>query len=95
MNAGVAIDEGSVPRFQPHMKLRFDKKRERWTILAPERLFLPDEIALEILQRCDGVATIGAIVDALAAKFDAPRHVIMDDVKKLVQNFAEKGVLKT
>ena len=95
MSAGVAVDEGSVPRFQPHMKLRFDRKRERWTILAPERLFLPDEIALEILRRCDGVATIGAIVDDLAGKFDAPRHVIMEDVKKLVRDFAEKGVLKT
>ena len=95
MNAGVAIDEGSVPRFQPHMKLRFDKIRKRWTILAPERLMFPDEIALDVLRRCDGVATIGAIVDALAAKFDAPRDVVMDDVKKLVQDFAEKGVLKT
>lgn len=95
MSAGVAVDEGSVPRFQPHMKLRFDRKRDRWTILAPERLFLPDEIALEILRLCDGVQTIGAIVDALAARFEAPRDVIMDDVKKLVQDFAEKGVLKT
>ncbi|MFQ5617737.1 MAG: pyrroloquinoline quinone biosynthesis peptide chaperone PqqD [Rhodospirillales bacterium] len=95
MSAGVAVDEGSVPRFQPHMKLRFDRKRDRWTILAPERLFLPDEIALEILRLCDGVATVGAIVDALAARFEAPRDVIMDDVKKLVQDFAEKGVLKT
>ncbi len=95
MNAGPAIDEGSVPRFQPHMKLRFDKKRERWTILAPERLFLPDEIALEILQRCDGVATIGVIVDDLAAKFDASGEVIMEDVKKLVRDFRDKGVLGT
>jgi pyrroloquinoline quinone biosynthesis protein D len=94
MNEGVIIDEGSVPRFQPHMKLKFDKKRQRWTILAPERLFLPDEIALEILQRCDGVATIKAIVDELADKFDAPNEVIMEDVKKLVQDFLDKGVLE-
>ncbi len=95
MNEGVVIDEGLVPRFQPHMKLKFDKKRQRWTILAPERLFLPDEIALEILQRCDGVATIKAIVDELADKFDAPNEVIMEDVKKLVQDFLNKGVLET
>ena len=95
MNKGVVIDEGSVPRFQPHMKLKFDKKRQRWTILAPERLFLPDEIALEILQRCDGVATIKAIVDELADKFDAPNEVIMADVRKMVQDFLNKGVLET
>ena len=95
MNEGMLIDEASAPRFRPHMKLKFDKKRQRWTILAPERLFLPDEIALEILQRCDGVATIKVIVDELAAKFDAPNEVIMEDVRKMVQDFLNKGVLET
>ena len=32
-----------------------------------ERLFVADEIALEIIRRCDGVATVGAIVDELRA----------------------------
>ncbi len=95
MNEGTLVDEGSVPRFQPHMKLKFDKIRQRWTILAPERLLLPDEIALEILQRCDGVTTIKAIVDELADKFDAPNEVIMEDVRKMVQDFLNKGVLET
>lgn len=95
MNEGMFVDEVSVPRFRPHMKLKFDKKRQRWMILAPERLFLPDEIALEILQRCDGIVTIKAIVDELAGKFDAPDEVIMEDVKKLVQDFLDKGVLET
>ena len=95
MNEGMLVDEGSVPRFQPHMKLKFDKIRQRWTILAPERLFLPDEIALEILQRCDGVATIKVIVDELADKFDTPNEVILEDVRKLVQDFLNKGVLET
>jgi pyrroloquinoline quinone biosynthesis protein D len=54
---------------------------KRWTILAPERLFLPDEIVLEILQRCDSIATIKVIVDELAGKFDAPNEIIMEDVK--------------
>ena len=95
MNGAASIDEGSVPGFLPHMKLKFDKKRERWTILAPERIFLPDEIALEILKRCDGETTIRAIVDALATKFDAPDDVIMEDVKELVRDFRDKGVLET
>ena len=54
---------------------------KRWTILPPERLFLPDEIALEILQHCDGIATIKVIVDELAGKFDAPNEIIVEDVK--------------
>lgn len=94
MIVGGVIDDGSVPRLRPHMKLSFDKKRSRWMIQAPERLFLLDDTALEILRRCDGAATIGVIVDDLAGKFNAPRQVIMDDVKKLVQDFRDKGVLE-
>ena len=54
---------------------------KRWTILPPERLFLPDEIVLGILKRCDSIATIKVIVDELAGKFDAPNEIIMEDVK--------------
>ena len=89
------VEENSVPRFLPHMKLKFDEKRKRWMILAPERLFLPDDTALEILRRCDGTATIGAIVDDLTRKFNAPGDVIMNDVRRLVQDFRDKGVLET
>ena len=93
MSERVAIDENSVPRFQPHMKLRFDKRRDRWVVLAPERLFVPDEIALEILRRCDGVASVTAIVDDLARMSGAPRAEIMGDVSALLQELTDKGVL--
>jgi len=95
MTAYRTVDEKSVPRFLPHMKLKFDEKRKRWMVLAPERLFLPDDTALEILRRCDGIATIRAIVDDLTRKFNAPSDVIMNDVRKLVQDFRDKGVLET
>lgn len=93
MSERVAIDENSVPRFQPHMKLRFDKRRDRWVVLAPERLFVPDEIALEILRRCDGAASVTAIVDDLARMSGAPRAEIMGDVRTLLQELSDKGVL--
>jgi pyrroloquinoline quinone biosynthesis protein D len=60
---------------------------------APERLFVLDPIALEIVQRCDGVASVTAIVDELAAKFNAPREVILRDVNSMLQDFADKGVM--
>ena len=42
----------SVPAccaFAPHIVFRFDEVRQRWIMLAPERLMLPDEQAVEIL----------------------------------------------
>lgn len=88
-----AIAEATVPRFAPHVRLSFDKSRGRWVVMAPERLFVPDEIAAEILKRCDGKASVAAIVDALAEEFDAPREEIAADVVALVGGLREQGVL--
>lgn len=87
------IDAASVPRLPRGVRLRFDEERRRWTLLAPERVFVPDEIAAEILRLCDGVATVAAIADALAAKFGAPREEVARDVTEMLQSLADKGVV--
>jgi pyrroloquinoline quinone biosynthesis protein D len=89
----VLVGEASVPRLARGARLQFDKHRERWIVQAPERLFVLDPIALEIVKRCDGVASVAAIVDGLAARFDAPRDVILRDVNTMLQDFADKGVM--
>lgn len=91
----VAISETSVPRLPRHVRLQFDGTRKRWVVQAPERLLLPDEIALEILRMVDGVATVGVITDALAAKFAAPRAEVGADVAEMLQDLADKGLVET
>ena len=93
MSAPVTIGDRSVPRLPRGVRLRYDERRERWVILAPERLFLPDPVALEVLKRCDGRAELRAIVDDLAKTFEAERAVIDRDVKALLQDLADKGVI--
>jgi pyrroloquinoline quinone biosynthesis protein D len=93
MNARLLIEAGTVPRLPRHIKLRFDEARQRWTLLAPERVFVPDEIAVEILQRCDGTATVGSIAAALAQKFQAPVEEVERDVIELLQDLADKGTV--
>lgn len=89
----VTITEASVPRLAPQIKLRFDEARKRWTLLAPERVLVPDEIAVEILKLCDGTATVAGISDTLAAKFEAPREDVSRDVIEMLQELANKGML--
>ncbi|WP_340117223.1 pyrroloquinoline quinone biosynthesis peptide chaperone PqqD [Pelagibius sp. 7325] len=89
----ITITEKSVPGLPVGVKLRFDKQRDQWVILAPERLFVLDTIALEIVKRCDGAASVGEIVDDLAATFAAPRDVILKDVGALLQDLADKRIL--
>jgi pyrroloquinoline quinone biosynthesis protein D len=87
-------DEAVCPALAAGVKFRFDTVRQAWVILAPERLFLPDEQAVAILDLVDGARTLGAIIDDLAARFDAPRDLIAGDVATMLQDLADKGVLR-
>lgn len=83
----------SVPALPRGVRLRFDEARDAWVLLAPERVLMPDPIAVEILKRCDGQATVAAIVDDLAATYQAERAQIETDVIALLQDLADKGML--
>ena len=87
----VVISEDSVPAFAPHVRFRFNQQRRQWVVLAPERLLVPDDTSVEILKHLDGKTSVAAIVDALCAKYNAPREVIGRDVTELLQGLADKG----
>lgn len=84
----------SVPAFNRGFRLRHDAVRDAWVVLAPERLFLLDEPAVEVLKLVDGVRSVPDIVDALAARFDAPRAAIAADVEAMLQDLADKGAIR-
>ena len=86
-------DETAVPRLRRGVKFRHDPVRDAWVLLAPERLFQPDAIAIEVLKLVDGARTLGGIIDDLAARFAAPRDVIAGDVVALLRDLAEKGAV--
>jgi|ERR1700756_3869818 pyrroloquinoline quinone biosynthesis protein D len=89
----IQVSEASRPVLPRHTKLRYDETRKVWVILAPERVLAPDEIAVEVLQLCDSVRTVGVIADELAAKYAAPRDTILVDVIGMLQDLADKGFL--
>ena len=61
--------------------------------MAALRVLAPDEIAVEVLQLCDGARNVDAIVDLLAAKYAADRAAIATDVIAMLQDLADKGFL--
>ena len=89
----ISVSEASRPKLPRHAKLKFDETRQVWVILAPERILAPDEIAVEVLQLCDGVRNVEAIVDQLAAKYTADRQTIAADVIAMLQDLGDKGFL--
>jgi pyrroloquinoline quinone biosynthesis protein D len=89
----INVNEASRPVLPRHARLKFDATRQRWVILSPERVLAPDEIAVEILQLCDGVRSVAQMIDQLAAKYTADREAIGADVVAMLQDLADKGFL--
>ena len=89
----ISVSETSRPLLPRHAKLKFDEVRKLWVVLAPERVLAPDEIAVEILQLCDGKRSVAEMIDLLAIKYTADRAAIGADVIAMLQDLADKGFL--
>jgi len=89
-----AIPSDAKPRLPRGVRLTHNEAQGGWVLLAPERVFKADAIAVEILKRCTGEATLAAIVDDLATTFNAPRDRILTDVTALLRGLADKKLLQ-
>lgn len=82
-----------VPKLPRGVRLRFDESRGQWFLLGPERVFEPDEIAVEILQRVDGLRTVDMIAKELAATFEADGGEITADVLGFLRGLADQRMV--
>tara|TARA_B100001093_G_C26566805_1_gene901174 strand:- start:521 stop:808 length:288 start_codon:yes stop_codon:yes gene_type:complete len=89
----LTINEEVIPKFPKHVKFKYNKPRDEWVLLAPERLVKLDDISVEILQLVNGMNEVRKISNDLAKKFNAPLDVIQKDVINLLQTLADKGFI--
>ncbi len=89
------IADDARPRLPRGVRLREDKVRARWVLLAPERIVKVNPIAVEILRLCDGARNLGEIVADLAQRFKADPERIAADVRALLASLAEKKMVET
>ena len=87
------IAAGAHPHLPRGVRLRFDAVRNEWNLLAPERVFKLDAIAVEILKRCTGAATFAEIIADLAAAFSADPARITKDVSTLLTELVQKRMV--
>jgi pyrroloquinoline quinone biosynthesis protein D len=92
--AGSTIAPDAKPRLPRGVRLVHSEAQGGLVLLAPERVFKPDAIAVAILTRCTGEATLTTIVDDLAATYTAPRERILADVCMLLRSLADKKLLE-
>jgi pyrroloquinoline quinone biosynthesis protein D len=88
-----AIMPDVCPRL-PHGVRLVQNEAHGWTLLGPERVFKADMIAVEIIKRCTGKATLAEIVNDLATTFSAPRDRILADVTTMLRGLADKRLLE-
>jgi pyrroloquinoline quinone biosynthesis protein D len=89
-----AIPADARPRLPRGVRLTHNEAQGGWVLLAPERVFKADQIAVEIIKRCTGEASFGAIIDDLVNTYQAPREKILADVTTLLRTLADKRLLE-
>ncbi|HWF96499.1 MAG TPA: pyrroloquinoline quinone biosynthesis peptide chaperone PqqD [Xanthobacteraceae bacterium] len=82
------------PRLPHGVRLVESEAHGGWVLLAPERVFKADAIAVEIIKRCTGSATLTNIVDDLADAYSAPRDRVLADTTALLRGLADKKLLE-
>ncbi|MGM0583306.1 MAG: pyrroloquinoline quinone biosynthesis peptide chaperone PqqD [Pseudomonadota bacterium] len=84
------LPDAARPALLRGVRTRYDSVRGNWVLLAPERALKLDPVAAAILAETDGARSFAEIVDALAAKFDAPRERIAHDARAFLEKLIER-----
>ena len=79
----------SRPRLASYVHLRFDLVRQRHVLLSPERVGLPDDMAVEVLSCCDGARTVADIAAELGRRYQEDPAVVARDLIELLQPMAD------
>lgn len=86
--------ETQKPQLPIGVRLGYDDVRQQWTLFAPERVFVLDDIAAEVLKHCDGQKTLGDIARLLSEQFKAPEADILPDIVEMLKDLEQKRVLE-
>lgn len=90
----MSITPASVPILPRGVRLHHDRVRDTWVLLAPERAVRLDPVGHAVLSEIDGTRSFGAIVAALAAKYDAPEDRIAEDSRGLLIGLLNRRMLE-
>ncbi|MCO6180582.1 pyrroloquinoline quinone biosynthesis peptide chaperone PqqD [Ciceribacter sp. RN22] len=83
----------SRPMLKRYCRLQFDPVRDAWALLAPERVYWPNEVSLEILRLCNGQRSPRKIIECLAEQYETPAGDITADVETFLQEWADRLVV--
>ena len=75
------------------VRIRYDRKAERFMLLYPERGLVLDEIAAEVVRLCVSGRTVGAVIEELASRRGQDRSRLEHEVTRLLNSLLARGLL--
>lgn len=87
------LSTGSIPHLPRGVRVHHDRIRNTHVLLAPERAFDLDAVALEVLRLVDGRRSIREIAGDLATRFEGDRSVIEADVIDMLNGLLNRRIL--
>jgi len=88
------IARTEVPVMPRGVRMQFDRVRDRWVLLAPERTVALDDIGRAILSEIDGARSFGEITEGLASTYNAPEAEIAEDSGRFLGALIERRFLE-
>jgi pyrroloquinoline quinone biosynthesis protein D len=85
------IDSKTVPRLARHVRLTFDKARERHVLLSPETVVVLNATGAAILELCDGERTAAELAAELGARY---QRVVDEEVRSFLDRLAARRLLE-
>lgn len=89
----MSVEGGAVPVIPRGVRLHFDKVRNGWVLLAPERAIRLDAIGHAILSEIDGKRSLDEIAGTLAARYGAPVADVAKDCGEFLATLVGRRIL--
>jgi pyrroloquinoline quinone biosynthesis protein D len=82
-----AVPSSSRPELASHVRLMFDRARDRHVLLGPESVAVLNRTGADILGLCDGQRTVSEIVEELQGRYN---RVVDDEVQQFLARLVAK-----
>ena len=90
----IDLKDGDTPVILRGVRPHFDKVRNIWILLAPERALKLDDIGRAILDEVDGVRTLAEISAVLSERYDAPLERISSDARTFLSGLMARRMVE-
>src|SRR5262249_11408007 len=93
---GSRLAADARPRLAPKVRLRWDRKDERYMLLYPERGLVLNATAADVVKLCTGEHTGAVIVERPAEKYaPQPGEAIEREVLAFLHAMVDRGLIRS